>query len=58
MAGDGVVVSEEEARDVLWSTTSGDLWHLLVMERGWEADRFATWLGDLWKRMLLTKDPR
>lgn len=54
MAGDGVAVSANEARDVLWSTTSGDLWHLLVMERGWSADRFASWLGDLWKRMLLT----
>ncbi len=53
IAGDGVVVSEEEVRDVLWATTSGDLWHLLVVECEWDADRFASWLGNLWKRMLL-----
>ena len=51
--GDGLAVSEEEARDVLWATNPGDLWRLLVQERGWSTDRFAVWLGDLWKRMLL-----
>lgn len=55
-AGEGLAVSEEEARDVLWATNSGDLWRLLVQERGWERERFAEWLADLWKRMLLTRD--
>lgn len=54
--GRGLVVSEEEARDVLWSTNRGELWHHLVVEQGWEPERFATWLADLWKRMLLTPD--
>lgn len=52
-AGEGLAVSEEEARDVLWATNPGDLWHQLVQQRGWDPDRFATWLGNLWKRMLL-----
>jgi len=41
---------------VLWSTISGDLRHLFVAERGWDRDRFATWLANLWKRTLL--EPR
>lgn len=56
--GEGLAVSEEEARDVLWSTNRGELWHHLVVQRGWEPEGFAQWLGDLWKRMLLTPDQR
>lgn len=47
-----LAVSEEECRDVLWSTTDGMLWHRLVHERGWSDDRYATWLGRLWVRLL------
>lgn len=54
-SGEALAVSEQEARDVLWATNAGDLWRLLVQERGWEPDRFAGWLADLWKRMLLTR---
>lgn len=53
-SGEGLAVSEQEARDVLWATNAGDLWRLLVQEQGWEPERFATWLAALWKRMLLT----
>lgn len=51
-----LAVSEEECRDVVWSTTDGLLWHRLVHERGWSQDRFATWLGRLWVGLLV--DPR
>lgn len=51
--GEGLAVTEEEARDVLWATNPGDLWKMLVQERGWSADRFAEWLANLWIRMLL-----
>lgn len=51
--GNGLAVTEEEARDVLWATNPGDLWRMLVQERDWSADRFAEWLANLWKRMLL-----
>ncbi|MFJ9787743.1 TetR/AcrR family transcriptional regulator [Amycolatopsis sp. NPDC101161] len=43
-----LAVSEEECRDVLFSTTDGTLWHHLVEERGWSDERYAAWLGRLW----------
>ena len=43
-----LAVSEDECRDVLFSTMDGALWHSLVGERGWSDERFATWLGELW----------
>lgn len=47
-----LAVSEEECRDVIWSTNRGELWHLLVVERGWQPQRFERWLADLWKCLL------
>ena len=49
-----LAVSEEECRDVIWSTTDGMLWHRLVNERGWTNERFADWLGHIWVRLLVT----
>jgi AcrR family transcriptional regulator len=49
-------VSEQECRDVMWAMTSGDLWHQLVVERGWTDDRFASWLADMWVAALV--DPK
>ena len=43
-----LAVSEDECRDVLFSTMDGTLWHTLVGERHWSDERFAAWLGDLW----------
>ncbi|MEV4315341.1 TetR family transcriptional regulator [Actinocrispum sp. NPDC049592] len=43
-----LVVSEEDCRDVLWSTTDGTLWHRLVRERGWTDEQYAAWLGTVW----------
>jgi len=48
-----LAVSEEECRDVIWTTTDGMLWHRLVRERGWSQDRYATWLGGLWVSVLV-----
>lgn len=48
-----LAVSEEECRDVVWSTTDGMLWHRLVVERGWSDDRFADWLARLWVGLLV-----
>ncbi len=48
-----LAVSEEECRDVLFSTMDGALWHSLVGERGWSNERFATWLGQLWAAALV-----
>lgn len=53
-AGTGqLAVSEEECRDVLWSTTDGSLWHQLVEQRGWSDERYAAWLGKLWRSLLV-----
>ncbi|MEX2293232.1 MAG: TetR family transcriptional regulator [Acidimicrobiales bacterium] len=48
-----LAVSEEECRDVMWSTTDGMLWHRLVVERGWDTDRFVDWLGRMWVSLLV-----
>ena len=38
-------VSAEEARDVLWTHNSVELWDLLVNQRGWSNERFGRWVG-------------
>lgn len=38
-------VDADEARDVLWSLTSLELWQLLVGQRGWSRERYTDWLG-------------
>jgi AcrR family transcriptional regulator len=50
-----LAVSEEECRDILWSTTDGSLWHTLVEQRGWTDERYAIWLGKLWVSSLLAQ---
>jgi AcrR family transcriptional regulator len=40
-------LSLEEATDVLWSLTSYDLYHMLVIERRWSSSRYEGWLTDL-----------
>ena len=39
-------VSPQEARDLLWTFTSRDIYRLLVVGRGWSSDRYERWLGD------------
>ncbi len=48
-----LAVSQDECRDVLWSTTDGSLWHRFVKQRGWSDERYATWLGRLWMSQLV-----
>jgi AcrR family transcriptional regulator len=38
-------VSWQEARDVLWTHTSVEVWDLLVQQRGWSKQRFGKWTG-------------
>jgi AcrR family transcriptional regulator len=40
-------LSLDEAVDILWSLTSYDLYHLLVIERGWPPERYESWLVQL-----------
>jgi AcrR family transcriptional regulator len=37
-------VSRQEARDVLWTLNSPELYELLAIERGWNAQRYARWI--------------
>ena len=39
-------VSVEEARDVLWTYNSTELYELLVIHRGWTPDRYGQWVAD------------
>jgi AcrR family transcriptional regulator len=38
-------VSIEDARDLLWTHNSPELYDLLVNGRGWSPDKFGSWLG-------------
>ncbi len=38
-------ISIEEARDVLWTHNSVELWDLLVNQRGWATEAFGHWVG-------------
>jgi AcrR family transcriptional regulator len=46
-------VSIEQAADVVWVTSSAEVFVMLTCDRGWTADRYETWLTDLWCRFLL-----
>ena len=48
---DGLAV--EAARDVLWTLTSGELFRLLVRERGWTPEAYERWLADMLVAALL-----
>lgn len=48
-----LAVTEEECRDVLWSTCDGSLWRGLVQQRGWSDERYAAWLGRFWVSVLV-----
>jgi AcrR family transcriptional regulator len=43
----------EEAADIVWATNSAELYLLLVGQRGWEPDRYQSWLAETWERLLL-----
>ena len=38
-------VDPAEARDVLWTHNSVELWDLLVQRRGWTNERYGSWVG-------------
>jgi AcrR family transcriptional regulator len=49
-------LSPEEALDILWSLTGYDLYRMLVIECGWEAERYESWLGQLLLDRLLLSE--
>jgi AcrR family transcriptional regulator len=50
-------VSEQHCRDVVWAMTDGNLWHELVIERGWTDEQYAQWVGEIWVAMLVRATP-
>ncbi len=46
-------VSVEEARDVLWTCNSAELYDLLVLRRGWTPPRYGRWVADALASALL-----
>ena len=42
-----------KARDILWMFTGRDIYHMLVIERGWSSDEYEKWLADLLSHHLL-----
>jgi len=47
----------EDARDVLWTFTSPELWELVVIQRGWTPARYGDWLASMLTTALLTPQP-
>jgi AcrR family transcriptional regulator len=45
----------DELADVVWATSSAQMYALLVSRRGWSRDRYARWLRELWRRLFLTR---
>lgn len=43
----------DDLADVIWSMNGPEYWVLLVTERGWTPQEFATWITDAWCRLLL-----
>lgn len=43
----------EEARDVLWTFNAPEMYELLVRRRGWDAERFGRWVGEMYIAALL-----
>lgn len=46
-------LSLTEVRDIFWTFTGRDIYRLLVIERGWSADRYEAWLAGMLKETLL-----
>jgi AcrR family transcriptional regulator len=49
-------ISAREARDVLWTYNSAELFQLLVLQRGWSPRRYGTWISRQLAGALLPQD--
>ena len=49
-------VSRDDAADLLWAYNSPELWDLLVLRRGWSAERFGDWVAAALGDALLARD--
>ena len=46
-------LSHRTARDIFWMLTGGDVYRMLVRERGWSPEKYQHWLADALVRLLL-----
>lgn len=46
-------ISTSQARDILWTYNSAEVFQLLVMERGWSPGRYGRWVADALTAALL-----
>lgn len=46
----------KHARDILWVFTGRDLYHNLVIEKGWSSDDYEAWLGAFLGKIFLEKE--
>jgi AcrR family transcriptional regulator len=49
-------LSHQTARDIFWMLTGGDVYRMLVRERGWSAQQYQDWLADTLVQLLLAPD--
>jgi len=47
-------LSHKTARDIFWMFTGGDVYRMLVRERGWSPQKYQDWLADTLVHSLLT----
>ena len=48
-------LTDKRARDIFWMLTGGDVYRMLVRERGWSPQKYEDWLADTLARSLLTR---
>jgi AcrR family transcriptional regulator len=46
-------LGHQAARDIFWMLTGGDVYRMLVRERGWSPQKYEDWLGDALVKLLL-----
>jgi AcrR family transcriptional regulator len=47
----------DRATDILWSLNLSNLWHLLVLQRGWTPEQYEQFVGDVARSELLGAKP-
>jgi AcrR family transcriptional regulator len=47
-------LTNKSARDIFWMLTGGDVYRMLVRERGWSPQKYENWLADTLVQTLLT----
>jgi AcrR family transcriptional regulator len=48
-------LSHKTARDIFWMLTGGDVYRMLVRERGWSPQKYQDWLADTLVHSLLSR---